>query len=125
MRLGKRLLMACALAALPGVASATTFIAGTPGRLIDGSGTVAAAAASQTVFAANPYRAFLTCQNPISATEPLFVNFNAAASTTGGSVELAAGGSVTFADAFIPNGEVNVTAVTAGHRFMCKQGGAQ
>ena len=91
--------------------------------ITDGSGTVATGGTSQQVFAANAARTYLTCQNPVAASETLFVNIGAAASTTAGSsYELAAGASLTFQTNFIPTGAVNVTAVTSTHKFICKQG---
>lgn len=93
------------------------------GNIVDISGTVTAGAASQQILAADPNRRYIMCQNPIAATEPLFVNFGAAASTTTASYELAAGGSVAFTGAgYVPMGTVNITAVTTGHRFVCKWG---
>ncbi len=88
----------------------------------DGSGTLTNGGASQTVFAARPTRSLLICQNPITATEPLFLNFGAAASTAGGSIELAPGGSVTLIGAAVPATSVTTTAATTGHRFVCKEG---
>jgi hypothetical protein len=94
----------------------------TRGALTDGSGTIATGGASQQVFAAAPTRSYLMCQNPTTATEPLFVNIGAAASTAAGSIELGPGGSFDFSHNFIPTGAVNVTAATLGHRFVCKAG---
>lgn len=110
----------CGLAAalIGGLASAAD-----ASMVVDASGTVTAGAASQQVMAAKSSRTYLMCQNPITATETLFVNFDAAASTTAGSLELAPGGSVSFhGQSFVPTGAVNVTAATTGHRFVCKQG---
>jgi hypothetical protein len=89
--------------------------------IVDGSGTVTTGGTSQLVFAQNTNRSYLMCQNPTSATETLFVNLNSAASTTAGSIELAAGGSATWGPGIAPNFPVFVTAVTTGHRFVCKQ----
>lgn len=94
----------------------------TRAAVTDGSGTVTTGGTSQQVFAANTTRSYLMCQNPISATEALFVNIGAAASTTAGSIELAPGASISFQQQFIPTGTVNVTAVTTAHRYVCKQG---
>jgi hypothetical protein len=94
----------------------------TRGAVTDGSGTVAQASTSQQVFPLNAGRSYLMCQNPVSATETLFVNYGAPASTAGGSIELAPGASTAFQQQFIPTSAVNVTAATAGHRFVCKQG---
>ena len=89
---------------------------------IDGSGTITTGGTSQVVFPARPARAYLSCQNPITATETLFVNAPGDAGLTNGSWELAAGGSITFHTGFIPTGPVSVLGATTGHRFICKQG---
>jgi hypothetical protein len=94
----------------------------TRGALTDGSGTVTTGGTSQQVFASLTTRSYLMCQNPTSATETLFVNIGVAASTAGGSIELAPGSSITFSNNFIPTGTVNLTAATAAHRYLCKQG---
>lgn len=94
----------------------------------DGSGTITTGGSSQQVFPVAIPRQYLFCQNPITATETLFVNVGAPASVTSGSYELAAGGSLTFSGGptnsqpFVPVGVVTVAAATAGHRFICKQG---
>lgn len=90
--------------------------------LVDRSGTVTAANTSQLAVPASQSRTYLVCQNPVAATGTLFVNIDAAASTTAGSLELAPGGSVTWAAQFVPTGAVNVTSATAGARFICKAG---
>lgn len=90
---------------------------------IDGSGTVTTANTSQVVFLRNEQRVFLMCQNPVSATETLFVTYDDTnASTNGGSTELSPGGSIFFASLAVPTASVRVTAATAGHRFVCKSG---
>lgn len=94
----------------------------TRGAVTDGSGTVATGGTSQQVFTANAGRSYLMCQNPITATETLFVSLDTSASTVSGSIELAPGTSASFQQQFIPNGTVNITAATAGHRYTCKQG---
>jgi len=89
--------------------------------IADGSGTVTTAGTSQQVFAANNARLLLICQNPIGAPGPLYVNLGAAASATGSSIELAAGGTMTLVGVGTPTSSVTVTSGTAGHRFVCKQ----
>lgn len=89
--------------------------------MVDGSGTITTGGTSQTAFSINQNRSYLMCQNPVAATETLFVNIDATASTAGGSYELAAGGSVTFTPGMVPRGSVSLTAATTGHRFICKQ----
>lgn len=89
---------------------------------VDGSGTVTAGTVSQQIFAANPKRLFLSVQNPITATETLFVNVGANASTTGGSYEIAPGGTLSWTGSATPTSTVTVTAATTAHRFIAKQG---
>lgn len=88
----------------------------------DGSGTLTAGGTSQQVFPVDASRTYLMCQNPITATETLFINFGATASTTAGSIELAAGGTISFHGSAVPTTTVNVNAATTGHRFVCKAG---
>jgi hypothetical protein len=89
---------------------------------VDGSGTVAVGSASQQVFAANPSRVLLSCQNPISSTETLFISVGSPASVAGGSWELGPGQLFTNPSGVSLTGAVFVTSATAGHRFICKQG---
>ncbi len=111
----KRYLATLFLAALSALTMASV--------VVDRSGTVATAGTSQQAMAAKTSRTYLMCQNPTTATTPLFVNIDAAAATTGGSIELAAGGSITFhGTAFIPTGVVNVTSATQGAKYVCKEG---
>lgn len=114
------LFTALALSSAPCLAQQAT--TGVRGNVLDGSGTLTTGGASQQALPANPGRYYLMCQNPVTASEPLFVSFGSAASASGGSYELAAGGSITFDGNFIPAGTVNVNAATTGHRFICKQG---
>lgn len=88
---------------------------------IDGSGTITTGGTAQTVFTGRT-RTYLFCQNPIGASETLFINAPTAAGATNGSYELAAGATLTFNGTFTPQGDVSVYAATTGHRFICKQG---
>lgn len=88
----------------------------------DGSGTLTAGGTSQQVFAANAARIYLNCQNPVAASETLFINVGATASTTGGSFELGPGGTFSPPPGVTFTGTVSVNAATTGHRFICKQG---
>lgn len=92
--------------------------------LQDGSVAIAQGGAPQQVFAFQPTRRYLVCQNPIAATEPLFVNIGAAAGAANGSIELAPGGSWSLGPSltWAPTEAVFVYAATSGHRFVCKQG---
>lgn len=93
------------------------------GRIQDFSGTVAAGGTSQQVLGVNEARKYLLIQNPGNATEALYVNFDTAASTTAkNSIELSAGGSISFSENFVPINAVNVTAATSAHAFICKEG---
>ena len=89
---------------------------------IDGSSTITTGGTAQQVFAGRPGRTYLFCQNPIAATEPLLVNAPGVAGAANGSYELAAGGTLTFSNGFVPQGAVSVFAATTGHRFVCKEG---
>ncbi len=117
----RKLLVAAAMSLLAIPAQAQQAVV-RQSALVDGSGTVTTGGTSQQVFAANPARSYLFCQNPIAASEPLMINIGAAASTTAASYELAAGGTMTFQVPFVPTGVVNITAATTAHRFICKQG---
>lgn len=120
----KRLFLGVALlGAAASPLSAQTYVSGVRGTLQDYSGTVTTANTSQVAIPQNDRRVFFSCQNPIAATETLFVNVDFQASTTGGSYEVAPGGSISFPNNYIPIGPVSVTAATAGHRFICKSGG--
>lgn len=71
---------------------------------------------------AQPFRAFII-QNPAAATESLFVDMSGVASTTTGvSLELKAGESLTFMSNVIFSGSMSVNAVTTAHAFGCKYG---
>jgi len=113
-----KMLFGCLLALI------TAPIAAQIPNLADGSGTIAVGGVSQTVFPQNVNRAYLECQNPIAATEPLLINIGSTASIAGGSFEIAPGGSVRFSigNTPVPTAIVTVTAATTGHRFICKQG---
>lgn len=110
----RHLLTLCALMLAPVLAQANL--------IVDRSGTVTAANTSQLAVPASASRTYLACQNPITSTATLFVNIDAAASTAGGSFELAPGGSITWAADFVPTGAVNVTSGTTGQRYICKAG---
>lgn len=81
--------------------------------------TIATGGTAQTAVAANSSRKYAVCQNPVSATEDLFIAITGAATTTGASdyADLAPGGSAT-----IPGtAAVSVNAATTGHRFICTE----
>lgn len=93
------------------------------GALTNRSGTIAVGGTSQQIMAANTSRRYLMVQNPIAASEPLFVNFGAVASAAATSYELAAGQMIEFSSpGFIPTGTVNAVAATGAHAFVAKEG---
>lgn len=89
----------------------------------DCGGTVTTGGTSQTVTATNLTRTYLYIQNPIAATEPITIKFNAAATlpNTGNSYEIAPGGTFTLQgnDGSMFTGTVMINATTAGHRYVC------
>lgn len=114
----KMTLFAVTLCSLAAAAPAQT-------TLLDGSGIIVTGGTSQQVFAYNPRRRYLLCQNPLDATEKLTVNVDGPAAIAAASIELAPGGSLTIGPlqeaGSVPAGPVNVNAATTGHRFVCKQ----
>jgi hypothetical protein len=93
------------------------------GTLTDRSGTVTTGGTSQQLAAANPGRKYLLIENPTTATEALYVNFTAAASTAGSSsISISPGGSLTMSAAtYVSQEAVTVTATTTGHGFTAKE----
>lgn len=87
------------------------------------SGTITTGGVSQVAANGDMSRNWLFVQNPINATEPLFVDFgpNHLASATL-STQLAPGGSISFLAGVVPGTQVNVSAATAGHAFVCETG---
>lgn len=94
------------------------------GPLNDFSGTVALGGQSQLVLASGQSANlnYLFIQNPSGQNESLFVNFGADASAIDNkSVELLPGQDITMkTPGFITNQQINVTAATNGHPFVCK-----
>lgn len=89
--------------------------------LTDFSGAITTGGTSQTCYAGASGLIYILIQNPKTATETLFVNFGAAASTTDGkSIGLEAGERLVFENGFIPGNSINVTGATTGHKFVCK-----
>lgn len=91
------------------------------GALTDRSGTIAAAATSQQIAAANGARRYLRVQN-LDAVADLWVNLGAAANAGAGSLRLAPGAVLTFDGSFVPTQAVNVLGATAGAAFTAKEG---
>lgn len=84
--------------------------------------TVTTGGTAVTAEASDSARRYLFVQNPIGASETLFVNIGATATTTGNSYELAAGGVLEFGGTVIPTELVSVIAATSAHRYICKTG---
>jgi hypothetical protein len=93
-------------------------------EVVQCSGSIAVANTSQVATNGDSSRVWLIVENPTNATEPLFVSVGPGnpASTAAGSIELAIGGSLSFLSGVSPTGQINVTAATAGHRFICAAG---
>ncbi len=92
------------------------------GRLGNYSGVVAAGGVSQTLLAANDFWNYIFIQNPSDQNESLFINFTTAASTSlANSIELLPGQSWwRAAPGYVPNDQINITAATINHPFVCK-----
>lgn len=92
------------------------------GSWSDFSGTVAVGGTSQALIPANAARNGILIQNPTNEIEPLFINFGAAASVAGGSIELLPG-QIWPPDqtTVLSSQAINVTAATAAHRFIAKE----
>lgn len=90
-----------------------------PATSTPASGTVTTGATFQSIIAASGARLGCFVQNPISATETLYVFFGTNGSaTTANSVQLAPGGSVSCnAGQIVLQDNVSVTAATTAHAF--------
>lgn len=118
--------MIIALAILAGCASVATGQQTRVVNICDCSGAVTAGGTSQVATPLNTQRDYLFVENPITATEALYVNYGVSASTTAkNSIELAPGGSINALGIGVPIQSVNVTAVTSAHAYICKIGGVQ
>lgn len=91
------------------------------------NGTIAVGGTSQVLAPANAARQRIIIQNPFSvageggipAAETLYVRFGGAAGVDNGtSFEIFPGGSYDSAAGPVYNGAINVTAATAGHKFI-------
>lgn len=85
--------------------------------------TITVGGTAQDAFIALAARSYLFVQNPLSATESLYVNdgANAAADTT--SWELQPGEALEFGGSagFVPVGRISVVAATTSHAFIAKE----
>lgn len=98
------------------------------GSYTDRSSSIAVGGTSQQIAAANGARLRLQIQNPcfaagqgIGSAESIFVNFGAAASSAGGSVELAPCGTYDTGAGPVTTQAVNVVAATNGHLYTAKE----
>ena len=83
------------------------------------SGTVTTGAAFQNISAASSARKGCLIQNPIAATETLYVYFGAGTAAEGNSTNLGAGSGVSCATGSgILGDEIQVTGNTTGHAFV-------
>lgn len=90
----------------------------TPAALTDGSGTIAAPAASQTVFAANATRKYLLIQN--NSADTLWINFGVAAVQTQPSIKLLPNAAFE-SSLIVSNQSVTIIGPNAGATFTAKQ----
>lgn len=99
------------------------FRTGNGGPLTDHSGTITAGGTAQTAVNERGYRTFLFIQNPTSASESFWVNFDGTAAVADSpSIEVAAGVTLIFGEGgFLPNGAVSVIAATTGTKFTIKE----
>lgn len=92
------------------------------GTTVDASGTITVGGTSQLAVVAtgvNKPRVFLMIQNK-EATDHIYVNFTAAASSSvAGSIDLAPG-AVLWMDQFVTDEAVNIVGPTTGDKFTCK-----
>lgn len=88
----------------------------------DASGTVATGGAFQSIIAANSSRQGCLVQNPVSATEPLYVFFGATANaTTSNSFSLNPGQSISCnVGGLVLTDNIAVTGATTSHAFTAK-----
>jgi hypothetical protein len=90
----------------------------------DDGGTITLGGTSQTAIASNTSRKGCWIQNPVSATEDLYVSSTAAAVTTAGTpddADLAPGGSWScLQGGNIITAAIRVNAVTTGHAYIAK-----
>lgn len=92
------------------------------GSLVDGSGTLAAGATAEDVFAANKGRQYLLVQN--NSAGDLWVNFGSDAVQTQPSIKLVSGASVEFSAAgtgVVPTARVSIIGATLGQAYTAKE----
>lgn len=92
------------------------------GSLVDGSGTIVTANATQEVFGVSNQRKYLLIQN-VSDTD-MFINLTSAATLGAGSIKIIPNGNYELnpsAGAYITNESVNVICSVAGKEFTAKE----
>lgn len=88
--------------------------------IADGSGSIASASTSESVFASKSDRKYLIVQN-LSDTD-MYVNVGAAAGNSAGSMLLpASGGSIVFEDGYVPTEAVNIWCSASSKDYTAKQ----
>lgn len=102
-------------------AAQTVSVSQVSGAFTDRSGSIAAGGTSQLLAAANANRKRLIVQNPSDSPESIFINFTAAATVTGNSLEILAGEMYDTAGGPITTEAVNVIAATTGTKFTAKE----
>ena len=99
----------------------TVFIQNSTGTYTDRSGSIATGGTSQTAMAANATRKKLLVQNPPTATENLYMNFTAAASSAASSVAMVPGAAYEESGNSITTEAVTINAATTGHVYTAKE----
>jgi hypothetical protein len=94
-------------------------VPGNSGTPTDKGGTITVGGTAQTAIASNASRKRAVCENPVSATENLFISITTSATTTGANdyADLAPGGSATI----YGTSAVSLNAATTAHRFLCTE----
>jgi hypothetical protein len=88
-----------------------------------GSGTITTGGTSQQLFAGNPTRRGFMVQNPLTATESLWINeLGAAATAAEPSIEVKAGTILSSADlGYTTFAAINIIGATSAHAFTARQ----
>lgn len=90
------------------------------GSLQNYSGSILSSGVSQPLLEGNLYWNYIFIQNPSTAIESLYINYNADASANDDSMELLPGQYLYFkTPGFITDQDINIFAATAGHKFVC------
>lgn len=95
-------------------------VQGTNGSYTDAATTIVAGGASQILLAAASRRK-LMIWNPVTESEPIYINFGAAAAIDNTSIPIEPGSFyVEDSPGFLSSQSINVTAFTTGHAVGCK-----